>query len=51
MIGNAINGYVQGGPDKSLGAALTILLSAFLLIFMLYYLRVLRADQRAAVAA
>jgi hypothetical protein len=20
MLGNAINGYVQGGPDKSLGA-------------------------------
>ena len=48
IMGNAINGYVQGGPDKSLGAALTILLSLFLLIFMLYYLRVVRADQRAA---
>lgn len=48
IFGNAINGYVQGGPDKSLGAALTILLSAFLLVFMLYYLRVVRADQRAA---
>jgi putrescine transport system permease protein len=48
ILGNAINGYVQGGPDKSLGAALTLLLSAFLLIFMLYYLRVIRADQRAA---
>ncbi len=48
ILGNAINGYVQGGPDKSLGAALTILLSAFLLIFMLYYLRVVRADQREA---
>jgi spermidine/putrescine transport system permease protein len=47
MLGNAINGYVQGGPDKSLGAALTILLAAFLLIFMLYYLRVLRRDQEA----
>jgi putrescine transport system permease protein len=44
MLGNAINGYVQGGPDKSLGAALTILLSAFLFVFMLYYLRVLRKE-------
>jgi ABC-type spermidine/putrescine transport system permease subunit I len=44
MLGNAINGYVQGGPDKSLGAALTILLSAFLFVFMLYYLRVLRQE-------
>jgi ABC-type spermidine/putrescine transport system permease subunit I len=44
MLGNAINGYVQGGPDKALGAALTLLLAAFLLIFMLYYLRVLRRE-------
>jgi spermidine/putrescine transport system permease protein len=48
MLGNAINGYVQGGPDKSLGASLTLLLAAFLLIFMLYYLRVLRRDQDTA---
>jgi ABC-type spermidine/putrescine transport system permease subunit I len=48
MLGNAINGYVQGGPDKSLGASLTLLLAAFLLVFMLYYLRVLRRDQEAA---
>ena len=47
MLGNAINGYVQGGPDKSLGAALTILLSAFLFVFMLYYLRVLRKENAA----
>jgi ABC-type spermidine/putrescine transport system permease subunit I len=51
IMGNAINGYVQGGPDKSLGAALTLLLSGFLLLFMLYYLRVLRADQREAARA
>jgi spermidine/putrescine transport system permease protein len=44
MLGNAINGYVQGGPDKALGAALTLVLSAFLLIFMLYYLRTLRKE-------
>jgi spermidine/putrescine transport system permease protein len=48
MLGNAINGYVQGGPDKSLGAALTLLLSGFLLVFMLYYLRVLRREEAAA---
>jgi ABC-type spermidine/putrescine transport system permease subunit I len=47
MLGNAINGYVQGGPDKSLGAALTLVLSAFLLIFMLYYLRTLRREEPA----
>src|ERR1700749_2787543 len=44
MLGNAINGYVQGGPEKALRAALTLLLSAFLLAFMLYYLRVLRRE-------
>ncbi len=50
MIGNAINGYVQGGPDKSLGASLTMLLSAFLLVFMLFYLRTMRREQREAAA-
>ncbi|HEX6024033.1 MAG TPA: ABC transporter permease [Solirubrobacter sp.] len=45
LLGNTINNYVQGGPDKALGAAMTILLSAFLLLFMVYYLRVLRRDQ------
>jgi spermidine/putrescine transport system permease protein len=48
MIGNVINGYVQGGPDKSLGAAMTMILSAFLLIFMAFYLRSLRREQREA---
>ena len=51
MFGNAINGYMQGGPDKPLGAALTLLLSAFLLVMMVYYLRVLRAEERQAVRA
>jgi putrescine transport system permease protein len=44
MLGNTINNYVQGGPDKALGAAMTLLLSAFLLLFMLYYLRELRRE-------
>jgi spermidine/putrescine transport system permease protein len=45
LLGNTINNYVQGGPDKARGAALTILLSAFLLIFMRYYLRTLRREE------
>ena len=45
MIGNVINGYVQGGPQKSLGAALTLLLAAGLLVLMLYYLRSLRSER------
>jgi ABC-type spermidine/putrescine transport system permease subunit I len=51
MLGNAINGYVQGGPDKSLGAALTLVASALLLVLMVSYLRTLRADQREAAHA
>ncbi|MDP4672993.1 MAG: ABC transporter permease [Solirubrobacteraceae bacterium] len=45
MIGNTINDYIQGGPEKPLGAAMTMLLSAVLLMFMLYYLRTLRREQ------
>ncbi len=46
LLGNTINNYVQGGPDKALGAALTLLLCAFLLVFMLYYLRDAAARRR-----
>jgi putative spermidine/putrescine transport system permease protein len=46
MLGNTINGYIQGGPDKSLGAALTMLMSLFLLVFMTFYLRSARREQR-----
>jgi spermidine/putrescine transport system permease protein len=46
MLGNTINGYVQGGPDKALGSALTLLLAAFLLVAMIWYVRTLRAEQR-----
>jgi putrescine transport system permease protein len=49
MIGNVINGDLQGGPNKPVGAALTLILAVFLLGLLLYYLRVLRADQRQAV--
>jgi spermidine/putrescine transport system permease protein len=50
MLGNTINGYVQGGPDKALGAALTLVLSAFLLVLMLWYIRTLRTAEREAMA-
>ena len=39
MIGNQIDLYFHGGPQPTIGAALTILLSAFLVILMIYYLR------------
>ena len=47
MIGNTINNQIQGGPDKSLGSALTIVLAAFLLVLMIWYVRSLRAEQKA----
>jgi ABC-type spermidine/putrescine transport system permease subunit I len=51
MMGNAINGYVQGGPDKALGAALTLVLSTVLLAIMVWYVRTLRAGERTAAGA
>jgi spermidine/putrescine transport system permease protein len=39
MIGNQIDLYFHGGPQPTIGAAITILLSAFLVILMLYYMR------------
>jgi ABC-type spermidine/putrescine transport system permease subunit I len=47
MIGNVINDSLLQGPNKPLAAALTLLLSLFLLAAMVFYLRQLRADQRA----
>ncbi|MEA2385997.1 MAG: spermidine/putrescine transport system permease protein [Thermoleophilaceae bacterium] len=46
MLGNTINGYIQGGPDKALGSALTLLLALFLLVAMIWYVRTLRTEQR-----
>jgi ABC-type spermidine/putrescine transport system permease subunit I len=51
MVGNVINNSLLGGPNKPIGSALTIVMSAFLLLLMLYYLRQLRADQREALGA
>ena len=48
-LGNVINGALQGGPNKPVGAALTVLLAIFLLALLVYYLRILRAEQRQAV--
>jgi ABC-type spermidine/putrescine transport system permease subunit I len=46
MIGNVINTDLLGGPAKPIGSAITLLLSLFLLVLMVYYLRSLRAEQR-----
>ena len=42
MIGNQIDEFMRQGSEKVTGAALTLLLSAFLLVLMVYYLRTTR---------
>ncbi len=37
MLGNEINLFVQGGPEKNLGASLVLVLMAILLVLMAYY--------------
>jgi len=52
MIGNQINLFFQGGPQRTVGAALVIVLSVFLAVLMSYYLWVtLRASRTAAATA
>ena len=38
MIGNQINLFFQGGPEKTVGASLVIVLSLLLAALMSYYL-------------
>ena len=38
MLGNQIDIYFHGGPQPSVGAALTLILSAFLGVLMAYYM-------------
>jgi len=42
MIGNQIDEFMRQGSEKVTGAALTLLLSLFLLVLMFYYLRTTR---------
>src|SRR6476659_1458685 len=46
MIGNQIDLYFHGGPQPTIGAAITILLSLFLLILMIYYMRTVHRASR-----
>jgi spermidine/putrescine transport system permease protein len=46
MIGNQIDLYFHGGPQPTIGAAITILLSAFLMVLMLYYMRTIHRASR-----
>lgn len=51
MIGNQIDVFMRQGSEKVTGAALTVLLSAFLLILMMYYLRSTRQTGASAATA
>jgi spermidine/putrescine transport system permease protein len=46
MIGNQIDLYFHGGPQPPIGAAITILLSAFLMVLMLYYMLTIHRASR-----
>ncbi len=48
MIGNQIDQYTRQGSQKTVGAVLTLVLAAILLILMLYYLRATRRAGREA---
>ncbi len=39
LIGNQIDQFTRQGSQKVVGAVLTVILAALLLVFMLYYLR------------
>jgi len=46
MIGNQIDLYFHGGPQPTLGAALTIILAVFLTFLMAYYIWSIHRAQR-----
>ena len=46
MLGNEINLFVQGGPQKNLGASLVVVLMGILLVGMTYYVMQTARDAR-----
>ena len=48
MIGNQIDYYFHGGPQPTIGAAITVVLSAFLTLLMGYYLWTIHRATREA---
>ena len=46
MVGNQIDLYFHGGPQPTIGAALTIVLAVFLTLLMAYYLWTIHRAQR-----
>ena len=51
MIGNQIDFYFHGGPQPTIGAAITVVLSAFLTLIMGYYLWTIHRATREARAS
>ena len=50
MIGNQIDLYFHGGPQPTIGAAITIILSAFLVVLMGYYMWTIHKSSKELVA-
>jgi len=46
MIGNQIDLYFHGGPQPTIGAAITVMLAGFLMILMIYYMRTVHRASR-----
>jgi spermidine/putrescine transport system permease protein len=46
MIGNQIDLYFHGGPQPTIGAALTFVLAGFLTLLMAYYMWSIHRAQR-----
>ena len=46
MIGNQIDLYFHGGPQPTIGAAITVLLALFLMVLMIYYMRTVHRASR-----
>jgi ABC-type spermidine/putrescine transport system permease subunit I len=51
MIGNQIDLYFHGGPQPTIGAAITVLLAAFLTVLMAYYMWTIHRASREVGAA
>jgi len=51
MIGNQIDLYFHGGPQPTIGAAITVLLAAFLTVLMAYYMWTIHRASRELQAA
>ena len=51
MIGNQIDLYFHGGPQPTIGAAITVVLTLFLSVLMAYYMWTIHRASQAAQSA